>query len=180
MGANLGAWHWRPCTGKPRCGAAACRPAQPRANRPSHPPSRRRVFTCARNQADLDALLQQCHEAGWDVRGIQADVSQAEDRQRLMQAVSDAFGGSLNVLFNNVGKCRRCRCCCCKGGGVLGRLLWQPSCIQAITRGCVAVLHGTAGVVSRGSPLLLHWLAWYGAGTNIRKATVDFTQVQGG
>lgn len=62
-----------------------------------------RVFTCARNAEDLAALLEHCSSAGWDVQGISADVSKAEDRQRLMQAVSDAFGGRLNCLFNNVG-----------------------------------------------------------------------------
>ncbi|KAI3438099.1 hypothetical protein D9Q98_000541 [Chlorella vulgaris] len=62
-----------------------------------------KVFTCARNAADLASLLEQSAAAGWDVDGVVADVSQASDRQLLMQAVSDAFGGQLNVLFNNVG-----------------------------------------------------------------------------
>lgn len=62
-----------------------------------------RVFTCARNPADLEMLLGQCRAAGWDVQGIVADVSLAEDRQLLLDAVSEAFQGKLNVLFNNVG-----------------------------------------------------------------------------
>lgn len=48
-------------------------------------------------------LLGQCRAAGWDVQGIVADVSLAEDRQLLLDAVSEAFQGKLNVLFNNVG-----------------------------------------------------------------------------
>ena len=62
-----------------------------------------RVFTCARSAADLEALLQQCATAGYDVRGVVADVSLPEDRRRLMEAVAQAFDGCLNVLFNNVG-----------------------------------------------------------------------------
>ena len=66
-------------------------------------PRQCRVFTCARNAADLEALLQQSTVAGWDVQGVTADVSLAEDRQRLMAEVSAAFSGTLHVLFNNVG-----------------------------------------------------------------------------
>lgn len=61
-----------------------------------------RVFTCARSADDLDALLGECREQGWDVRGLPCDVSKPEERQRLMEAVAEAFGGRLNVLFNNV------------------------------------------------------------------------------
>ncbi|EFN55596.1 hypothetical protein CHLNCDRAFT_48821 [Chlorella variabilis] len=62
------------------------------------------VFTCARNAADLEELLGQCREAGWDdVQGIVADVSLPNDRQRVMEGAAAAFGGKLNVLFNNVG-----------------------------------------------------------------------------
>lgn len=69
---------------------------------PSHPHPCR-VFTCARSAPDLEELLQQCKSQGWDVQGCVADVAQAADRQRLVAAVSEAFGGRLQVLFNNVG-----------------------------------------------------------------------------
>lgn len=62
-----------------------------------------RVFTCARNAADLEALLEQCRAAGWDVQGVAADVSLPADRERLLAAASAAFDGKLNLLFNNVG-----------------------------------------------------------------------------
>lgn len=62
-----------------------------------------RVFTCARKAEDLEELLSSCKAAGWDVQGMVADVSTAEGRAALLAQVSDAFGGQLNVLFNNVG-----------------------------------------------------------------------------
>ncbi len=62
-----------------------------------------RVFTCARKAEDLEELLSFCKAAGWDVQGTVADVSTAEGRAALLAQVSDAFGGQLNVLFNNVG-----------------------------------------------------------------------------
>lgn len=62
-----------------------------------------RVYTCARSAADLEELLAHSKAQGWDVQGCVADVSKAEDRQRLVAAVSEAFGGQLQVLFNNVG-----------------------------------------------------------------------------
>ncbi len=63
----------------------------------------RRVYTCARSVADLEELLGHCKAQGWDVQGCVADVSKADDRQNLVAAVSQAFGGQLTVLFNNVG-----------------------------------------------------------------------------
>lgn len=75
---------------------------RPHPYRPPTPHSHR-VFTCARNAADLEELLAHCTVQGWDVHGLAADVSKAEDRQRLIAAVSEAYGGRLNVLFNNVG-----------------------------------------------------------------------------
>lgn len=62
-----------------------------------------RVYTCARSAADLEELLGHSKAQGWDVQGCVADVSKPDDRQRLVAAVGDAFGGQLNVLFNNVG-----------------------------------------------------------------------------
>lgn len=44
-----------------------------------------------------------CSRQGWDVRGMAADVSLAADRAALVAAASDAFGGRVEVLFNNVG-----------------------------------------------------------------------------
>mmetsp|Transcript_4412 Transcript_4412/g.11997 ORF Transcript_4412/g.11997 Transcript_4412/m.11997 type:complete len:267 (+) Transcript_4412:92-892(+) len=62
-----------------------------------------KVFTCARNPQDLAAKLAEWQGQGYDVKGIVADVSSAESRQQLMQAVKEAYGGKLNVLVNNVG-----------------------------------------------------------------------------
>lgn len=61
------------------------------------------MFTCARKAEDLEELLAHCKASGWDVQGAVADVSTADGRAALVAQVSDAFGGKLNVLFNNVG-----------------------------------------------------------------------------
>lgn len=60
------------------------------------------VFTCARNAEKLAALLDELKGQGLDVGGVVADCAQAEDRQRLVAAASQAFGNRLDVLINNV------------------------------------------------------------------------------
>jgi Tropinone reductase 1 len=62
-----------------------------------------KIFTCSRSENDLAELLAYCDEKGWDVQGISADVSEAEGRKNLIDAVKAAWGGELDVLVNNVG-----------------------------------------------------------------------------
>lgn len=56
------------------------------------------VFLCSRNQADVDTCIQQLSSQGYQVHGAAVDVSQQEQRQQLVQQVSDAFHGKLNIL----------------------------------------------------------------------------------
>lgn len=58
------------------------------------------VFTCARREEDLQELLTHCKDQGWDVQGIAADVSQPEGRKTLLDAVTAAWSGELDVLVN--------------------------------------------------------------------------------
>ena len=62
-----------------------------------------KVFTCARREEDLEELLAYCTEQGLDVQGIVADVSEGEGRRKLIEAVTAAWDGKLDVLVNNVG-----------------------------------------------------------------------------
>ncbi|KAG5176060.1 hypothetical protein JKP88DRAFT_351241 [Tribonema minus] len=61
------------------------------------------VYTCARSDADLQQCLAEWRAQGLKVHGSVADVSSAEDRAALLQKVGEAFGGSLDILVNNVG-----------------------------------------------------------------------------
>lgn len=60
------------------------------------------VFLCSRHQSDVDACVQQLSAKGFKVQGAALDVAQAPQRQQLVQQVSQAFGGTLNIL----GTCR--------------------------------------------------------------------------
>ncbi|XP_010542622.1 PREDICTED: tropinone reductase homolog At1g07440-like [Tarenaya hassleriana] len=62
-----------------------------------------RVHTCARNQSLLDQCLREWQTKGFQVTGSVCDVSSRPEREKLMQTVSSAFDGKLNILINNVG-----------------------------------------------------------------------------
>eukprot|EP00898_Chlorokybus_atmophyticus_P002185 jgi/Chlat1/2968/Chrsp2S04700 len=62
-----------------------------------------RVFTCARNQDELQAKLDAWRGQGLQVEGCAADISSQGAREKLMKAVSNVFGGKLNILVNNAG-----------------------------------------------------------------------------
>lgn len=63
-----------------------------------------KVFTCARNQSDLDSCLKLWREAGWSCDGVIADVSNEEGRKVLMDSLRTWLRGRpLDILVNNVG-----------------------------------------------------------------------------
>ncbi|WIA11302.1 hypothetical protein OEZ85_011425 [Tetradesmus obliquus] len=62
-----------------------------------------KVYFCSRSQQDVDAALASFQQQGYAVAGMAADVANKEPREQLVQQVSDAFGGSLHILVNNVG-----------------------------------------------------------------------------
>lgn len=61
------------------------------------------VCIVARSQADVQALTAAWQQENLAVVGYTADVSQAEQRQQLVDFVSHQWGGCLDILVNNVG-----------------------------------------------------------------------------
>lgn len=56
------------------------------------------VFLCSRSQSDVEACLQQLKAKGFQVSGAAVDVADLAQRQQLVQQVSAAFDGKLNIL----------------------------------------------------------------------------------
>ena len=63
------------------------------------------VFTCCRNQEDLDRCLTEWNQQkGYNVQGVMADVSTPEGRMSLVEKIDQWLAGRrLDVLVNNVG-----------------------------------------------------------------------------
>lgn len=62
------------------------------------------VLTCSRNGDELaDRLYEWNDQHGLDVHGVVADVSTAEGRDILRKEIESRFGGTLDILINNVG-----------------------------------------------------------------------------
>ncbi|EIE27353.1 NAD(P)-binding protein [Coccomyxa subellipsoidea C-169] len=61
------------------------------------------VLTCARNASDIEQATRAWQDKGWKAQGVQADLSSADGRQKLIEDVNNLFGGSLHILVNNVG-----------------------------------------------------------------------------
>ncbi|XP_074268008.1 tropinone reductase homolog At5g06060-like isoform X6 [Silene latifolia] len=62
-----------------------------------------RVYTCARNEADLNSCLQNWEAKGFQVSGSICDAASHEQRENLMEIISSKFDGKLNILVNNTG-----------------------------------------------------------------------------
>lgn len=56
------------------------------------------VHTCARNKAELEKCLRDWEEEGFRVSGSVCDVSLRDRREELVDTVSSAFNGILNIL----------------------------------------------------------------------------------
>lgn len=61
-----------------------------------------KVLICARNIELLQELAQQIRAKGGVIEVVQADITNRDDRQRLVEAAQTAFGG-LDILVNNAG-----------------------------------------------------------------------------
>src|SRR4029434_4719471 len=59
-----------------------------------------KVFICARNQDDVDAVLRELRENGVEIDGAAADVGKVEDAERIARAAIERFG-TIDVLVNN-------------------------------------------------------------------------------
>jgi NAD(P)-dependent dehydrogenase (short-subunit alcohol dehydrogenase family) len=61
-----------------------------------------RVALASRNGEALDTLAASLRQIGGDVLPVPADITNADDRQRLIDTTVSAFGG-LDILINNAG-----------------------------------------------------------------------------
>nr|QXN57531.1 tropinone reductase I [Datura metel] len=62
-----------------------------------------RVYTCSRNEKELDECLEIWREKGLNVEGSVCDLLSRTERDKLMQTVAHVFDGKLNILVNNAG-----------------------------------------------------------------------------
>ncbi|CAN0110120.1 unnamed protein product [Pylaiella littoralis] len=63
-----------------------------------------RVLTCSRTEADVTACVTDWKAKGFAVHGVVVDVSTTEGQQALFNSAETHFGGTLDILVNNVGK----------------------------------------------------------------------------
>ncbi|XP_062085036.1 tropinone reductase homolog At1g07440-like isoform X2 [Humulus lupulus] len=61
------------------------------------------VYTCSRNEVQLNECLHEWEKKGFQVSGSVCDVASETDRNELANKVSSFFDGKLNILINNVG-----------------------------------------------------------------------------
>lgn len=56
------------------------------------------VYTCSRNETELNKCLQEWEKSKLSIIGSVCDVSSRAEREKLMEKVSSAFNGKLNIL----------------------------------------------------------------------------------
>ncbi|KAE8657601.1 Tropinone reductase-like protein [Hibiscus syriacus] len=61
------------------------------------------IYTCSRNEAELNKCLKEWEGKGFLVKGSVCDASFKDQRQKLIDNVASVFNGKLNILVNNVG-----------------------------------------------------------------------------
>ncbi|XP_058781859.1 tropinone reductase homolog At5g06060-like [Vicia villosa] len=61
------------------------------------------VYTCSRNQEELNKCLNEWKEKGFSVHGSVCDATSPSQREELIRKVASVFNGNLNILVNNVG-----------------------------------------------------------------------------
>nr|GME02289.1 tropinone reductase homolog At5g06060-like [Ipomoea batatas] len=59
------------------------------------------VYTCSRNQEELDQKVQEWQAKGFNVSGSVCDLASREQRKQLIDTVSSLFNGKLDILVNN-------------------------------------------------------------------------------
>ncbi|KAI6671069.1 hypothetical protein NL676_005954 [Syzygium grande] len=61
------------------------------------------MYTCSRNEAEINGCLKGWESKGFRVSGSTCDISSRSEREELMLTVSSLFNGKLNILINKVG-----------------------------------------------------------------------------
>ncbi|KAK4725238.1 hypothetical protein R3W88_028017 [Solanum pinnatisectum] len=62
-----------------------------------------RVYTCSRNENELQECLDIWRKKGLKVEGSVCDLLSRTEREKLMKTIEDVFDGKLNILVNNAG-----------------------------------------------------------------------------
>ncbi|XP_016472707.1 senescence-associated protein 13 [Nicotiana tabacum] len=57
------------------------------------------VYTCSKTESELNEPMQDWADKGFQVRGSVCDVTCRDQRVELMEKVSSAFHGKLNILW---------------------------------------------------------------------------------
>ncbi|MEW6730766.1 MAG: SDR family oxidoreductase [Acidobacteriota bacterium] len=60
------------------------------------------ILIVARHAQEIDERLTQWQQQGWSARGLAADISRSDERERIFDKVRE-LGGKLDILVNNVG-----------------------------------------------------------------------------
>jgi tropinone reductase I len=58
------------------------------------------VYTCSRNEEELNERLNEWKEKGFSVYGSVCDVTSSSQREELVRKVASAFNGKLNILVS--------------------------------------------------------------------------------
>ncbi|XP_059296125.1 tropinone reductase 1-like isoform X1 [Lycium ferocissimum] len=61
------------------------------------------VYTCSRNEKELQECLQIWRKKGLKVEGSVCDLLLRTEREKLIQTIGHVFNGKLNILVNNAG-----------------------------------------------------------------------------
>ncbi|XP_060177149.1 tropinone reductase 1-like isoform X2 [Lycium barbarum] len=61
------------------------------------------IYTCSRNEKELQECLEIWRKKGLKVEGSVCDLLLRTEREKLMQTVGHIFNGKLNILVNNAG-----------------------------------------------------------------------------
>lgn len=60
------------------------------------------IYTCSRNESELNERLREWEAKGFKVKGSACDLASKTQREQLIQRVSQEFNGKLNILVNSI------------------------------------------------------------------------------
>ncbi|CAN4075656.1 unnamed protein product [Withania somnifera] len=63
------------------------------------------IYTCSRNNKDLDECLEKWQNKGYKVNGSTCDLLLEDQRNRLIEKATEYFNGKLDILVNNAAVC---------------------------------------------------------------------------
>ncbi|KAJ6747049.1 TROPINONE REDUCTASE-LIKE PROTEIN [Salix koriyanagi] len=61
-----------------------------------------RVYTCSRNEKELNERIKEWEGKGFSVSGSVCDLSSQDDREKLIGSLTSAFDGKLNILVGSL------------------------------------------------------------------------------